>query len=127
MANILIAEDDQELLDVLALTLRDAGHTITAARDGQEAVGLLKDNEFEILITDIVMPNKEGIETIMDVRRQWPEIKIVAMSGGGFQTAQQYLDIAHKLGAAAILPKPFHRDQILAALDQILGSKPSSA
>ncbi len=122
MARILIVDDTPDLLQVLVMILRDAGHIITAARDGQEALGLLKRIEFDLMITDIVMPNKEGLETIMEARRAVPHLKIIAMSGGGWFPSQQYLAIAEKLGASAILSKPFSGDDVLAAVSRVLSA-----
>jgi Response regulator containing CheY-like receiver, AAA-type ATPase, and DNA-binding domains len=120
MARILIADDSPDLLQVLVMILRDAGHQTTAARDGQEALSLLKRIEFDVMITDIVMPNKEGMETIMEARRLVPGLKIIAMSGGGWMSAQHYLDVASKLGASVVLTKPFSGDDVLAAVRRVL-------
>lgn len=120
MAKILIVDDDHALLQILAVTLREAGHEITVARDGREAGDLLKRIKVDLLITDIVMPNKEGVETIVDARRDAPDMKILAMSGGGLVPAAQYLFIAQKLGADSVLSKPFHREELLAAIGQLL-------
>jgi Response regulator containing CheY-like receiver, AAA-type ATPase, and DNA-binding domains len=122
MAKILVADDSPEILHVLSMILRDAGHDTTTASDGHEALQLLELNHYDLLITDIVMPNKEGIETIIAARRKAPDLKIIAMSGGGsWMTAQQYLDMASKLGAAKVLPKPFSRTDALLAISQVLG------
>ncbi len=126
MARILIVDDTPDLLQVLVMILRDAGHIITAARDGQEALSLLKRIEFDVMITDIVMPNKEGMETIIEARRAMPHLKIIAMSGGGLLPAQQYLAIAGKLGASAVLSKPFSSDDVLAAVGRVLSETPET-
>lgn len=120
MARILVADDSPDLLQLLVMILRDAGHNISAARDGQEALSLLKRIEFDVMITDIVMPNKEGIETIMEARRLAPGLKIIAMSGGGWMSAQNYLDMAAKLGASVVLTKPFSGDDVLSAVSRAL-------
>ena len=81
---------------------------------------LVANNDFDIIITDLVMPEKEGIETIMELSRTAPNIKIIAMSGGGRVNATDYLTIARRVGASDTLAKPFSGDELLAAVSRVL-------
>lgn len=119
MPKILIIDDDENIRDFLEDVLSMSGFEVATASDGAEGVKKAKELLPEILITDIVMPEKEGIEVIMEIRKQHPEIKIIAMSGGT-EHASLYLDMAEKLGARRILPKPFTHNDILLAVKELL-------
>ena len=105
MAQILVIEDDELHRSLLVSVLAGAGHAVTEAADGKRGLEAAKLNIPDLVVTDLVMPEKEGIETIMELRRQFPEIGIIAMSGAGH--ASTYLELASKLGAQATLAKPF--------------------
>ena len=105
-SKILLVDDNAELLELAALLLRDADHAVTMATDGAEAMRLVEDNAFDLVITDIVMPDKEGLETIRELRRKNPTLKIIAMSGGGSVAPEDYLSMARTFGAAQTLAKP---------------------
>ena len=121
MARILLVDDNEELLELTALVLRGANYSVAAAANGKEALKLLADNEFDLVLTDVVMPEKEGIETIMEIRKKFPEIKIIAMSGGGAAAPEEYLVVARMLGAAKSLAKPFTGEQLLSTVSSVLG------
>lgn len=104
--------------EALLSTLRRAGYTITIASDGAEGLGRAKEQFYDIVVTDIVMPDKEGIETIIELRRNCPETKIIAMSGGGRVRADDYLMLAKKLGASATIAKPFSGTEFLRLLEK---------
>ena len=97
--------------------LRGAGYSVESAPDGREAVHRLAEAAFDLVITDLVMPEQEGIETIQILRKEFPHLKIVAVSGafGG-----EYLRVARLLGAHAILEKPFSVDSLLAVVEETL-------
>jgi DNA-binding response OmpR family regulator len=120
MAKILLVDDNAELLEMAALFLRQAEHVVTTAADGKEAMRLVEGNAFDLVITDIVMPEKEGLETIMELRRKTPALKIIAMSGGGSVAPEDYLSMARAFGAAQTLAKPFLGEELLAAVDRVL-------
>ena len=120
MAKILVVDDNNELREMTSRVLRNAGHIVTGATNGNEATRLVQDNTFDLVITDLVMPEKDGIETIMELRRKIPALKIIAMSGGGLVAPENYLVIARQLGTAQTLAKPFSRDELLAAVDRVL-------
>lgn len=104
---ILVVDDNADLRDSLRLLLDRLGYDAEAARDGQQALEIQRRRPAAILLTDIFMPGKDGIETIEAFRRDWPSIKIVAMSGGGTVATRDYLEVAPDIGADAVLRKPF--------------------
>ncbi len=118
MAQILVIEDDELHRSLLVSVLFGAGHVVTEAADGQRGLEVAKLNIPDLVVTDLVMPEKEGIETIMEFRREFPEIGIIAMSGAGH--ASTYLQLASKLGAQATLAKPFPAEALLGAVEKTL-------
>ena len=116
--SVLVVDDDDKLRDLLPLMLEPVGHTVTCARDGAEAVRMLDRQNFDLVITDIMMPEMDGIELIPKIRTRQPATRIVAVSGGGkFFTTTSCLQIAKTLDAHAVVMKPFNRDQLLAGIN----------
>ena len=109
---ILVVDDNPDQRDSLRLLLVRLGYEAEAARDGQQAMEVQRDRPADILITDIFMPGKDGIETIEAFRREWPAIRIVAMSGGGAVATRDYLEVAPDIGADAVLRKPFTLERL---------------
>jgi len=122
MARILLIDDDRELRWTLRLMLEEVGHEVLEAADGVAGVELQSRMEPELIITDIIMPEKEGIETILDLRRRDPNARIIAISGGGRLTPKDFLSAARRLGARCTLKKPFRREQLLEAIYTCLAS-----
>jgi len=120
MAKILIVDDEPQLRRILRLTLERAGHEVREAADGQEASGILSTEKPKLMITDLIMPNKEGTETIREARKCQPDLKIIAISGGGHSRGPDILDLAQKLGADRTFKKPFKPNEIAAAVDELL-------
>jgi DNA-binding NtrC family response regulator len=121
MARILLIEDDDFLRQVLAETLEREGHIVTGARDGRQGLVFFSPGAFDLAITDIVMPEKEGLEVVRSLRSRDPHLKVLAISGGGhFGAADTYLLLASRLGAHETLAKPFTRDDLLATLSRLL-------
>ena len=123
MPRILIIDDDETLLDTLEQLLAAAGHAVVTASDGLIAAKLFRAEPFHLVLTDIVMPNREGIETIIALRRDFPEVGVIAMSGGSDQV-KTYLDMAARLGAHRTLAKPFTPQQLHEAIAEVLGARP---
>ncbi len=121
MARILIVEDEVAVRAWLAQVLRNAGFEVLEARDGTEALQLHQAHPFELVITDIVMPDKEGLELIRELRQARLEMKIIATSGSEHPGTEVYLKIAKMFGAAEVLVKPFSEQELLAAVHQVLG------
>ena len=109
----LVVDDDPMVRDVVVRTLSSAGYPVEAASNGSEAVKIFTETPFPIVVTDIVMPEKEGIETILELRRIAPEVKILAISGGGRERGKEFLRYASRLGANAVLSKPFRKAELL--------------
>ena len=116
MGLILVIEDDSHIRSVIRQMLEQAGHNVMEARDGEEGFILFKKKNADLVITDIVRPKKEGIETIVDLKAEFPEVKIIAMSGGGRLGPETYLQIADGFGSDRILTKPFSRNELLEAI-----------
>ena len=120
MSAILVIDDDASVREVVSEMLRLEGHTVTIAENGREAIPLLAANTFDLVITDLIMPEKEGIETISEIRRTNNKIPIVAISGGGRLGPGDYLETARYIGADATLAKPFARQELLATIGALL-------
>ena len=122
MPKILLADDEEVLRSLLTIMLETDGHEVKAVVNGMEVLKAMakEDASFDLLITDLIMPEREGIETIMELRKKHPKLKIIAMSGGGRSGADGYLKLALKLGAAAILEKPFDRQELLDTVRKVV-------
>lgn len=122
MADILIIDDDDVFRDVLASALEHAGHVVRQATNGIEGLQKFHQQPAELVITDIVMPEKEGLDTIRDLRREFPKARIIAMSGGLAHDPRLYLHMAEKFGAQAVLAKPFALEDLKKVVDAALAS-----
>jgi CheY-like chemotaxis protein len=120
-----LVDDDADVRYALGKYLRRAGHEVVEAGDGKAALFLLKDDSFDTIVTDIIMPEADGIELVMAVRRRTPGLPIIAISGGGRLGSLNYLSMAAGLGAKIVLSKPVDPDTLLAAVDKVVGH-PSS-
>jgi CheY-like chemotaxis protein len=121
MARILVVDDEPDILVILDRMLRRAEHETVLASNGKEAIKRLEESPVDAVITDLIMPDGEGIETIAAIRKRWPGVKIIAMSGGGRQSPVAYLAVAATLGADATLAKPFERADLVETLNRVLG------
>jgi CheY-like chemotaxis protein len=124
MARILIADDDPEIRASLDKLLRMVGHEVQLAKDGHEAVRILETETFDLMITDIVMPRQDGLECLMHTRKKYPDLPLVAISGGGKDRTENYLKMAKAFGAAEIFMKPFSPKALLAKVDELVGQAP---
>ncbi|HNQ44453.1 MAG TPA: response regulator [Candidatus Cloacimonadota bacterium] len=120
MIKILVIEDDNSFRNVLVQMLSRAGYAVKQAGDGNQAVEVCRAFEPDLVLTDIIMPDKEGLETIQELLGIFPNMKIIAMSGGGKFGPDSYLPLAQKLGAKASLQKPFMRDELLSTIAEVL-------
>lgn len=120
MNRILIIDDDHHILLMIKKMLERAGFEVDLASDGDEGLELFNKGSFDVVITDIIMPEKEGLETIREMKRMHPDIKIIAMSGGGQVSAENYLKTARMFGATKILTKPFTQKQMVSAVRELL-------
>jgi CheY-like chemotaxis protein len=120
MAHILLVEDDDGVRAMLRDTLVHDGHEVTEARNGQEGLALYCQIKPDLLVTDIVMPEKEGLELLMELRKRDRHAKIIAISGGGQKQRADYLQMARLMGAAQVLAKPFASAALRAAVAEVL-------
>jgi len=120
MASILLVEDDEHLRPMLKLVLERAGHQVQEAGNGNEALEIYNRHPADLVVTDLVMPDKEGLETIRELRRIDPDVKIIAMSGGGRTGIKNYLEMAKSFGADHILAKPFSNQEILDSIQLVI-------
>jgi DNA-binding response OmpR family regulator len=120
MARILIIDDDIQILNMLRQTLGREGYDVVAALDGKEGLRLYRENPADLIITDLIMPEKEGLEIIMELRRAFPDVKIIAISGGGRLDPAQYLRMAKSFGAQYAFAKPVEREELLKAIEKLL-------
>jgi CheY-like chemotaxis protein len=122
MARILVIDDNEDVCAVVCGVLETAGHEAVRAPDGARGVELQRKSPVALVITDILMPEKEGLETIRDLRQEFPSLKIIAMSGAGARLkATNHLFTAQALGAHAVLHKPFEPSVLLRAVREVLG------
>src|SRR5690349_1966101 len=116
MHRILVVDDDEAIRQTLAKTLERAGYEVVLAVDGREAIRLFRTTPVDVAIVDIWMPEKDGLETLMEMRRHSPDARVIAMSGGARLGITSPLEWARRFGAKAILTKPFSSDELLATL-----------
>jgi len=120
MATIVVIDDDDGVRETVARMLKGASHEVHEAADGDTGLELCLEVKPSIVVTDILMPQKEGIETILALKRADPSIRIIAISGGGRIGSTDILTMARQLGADDVLEKPFRRAELLAAIDRLL-------
>jgi CheY-like chemotaxis protein len=126
MAVLLVIEDDEAMRKLMVRTLSAGKHKVHQAENGREGLALMDEHTPDIVITDILMPQKEGIATIREVQERAPDTRIIAVSGGGMSHNLMFLDVARALGADAVLAKPFRPAQLMSAVERVLG-EPRSA
>jgi CheY-like chemotaxis protein len=119
MARVLVIDDDAAMRRMMARVLSGAGHQVREAADGDEGLAAFAAEGADLVVCDLVMPDREGIETIRELRRAAPQLPILAVSGGGFPSV--YLQSAVRLGASAALVKPFRAAELLDAVARLLG------
>lgn len=120
MANILVIDDDDSIRFSLKMALEDANHQVDTSPDGEAGMALFAATAPDLVITDIFMPEKEGLETIDEIKRIRPETKIIAISGGGHMDPNDYLNIARRIGADCTLTKPFDIQVLVDAVNELL-------
>jgi YesN/AraC family two-component response regulator len=126
MANILLVEDEPLVLETLSTAIKSNGHTVVTAPNGVQGLKRFAEQQFDLVVTDIIMPDKEGIEMILEMRRQKPDAKIVAISGGGRTGSVEFLKMAESFGAVATLKKPIRLAEFLSVLRECLGDGSSA-
>lgn len=119
MKQILLIDDNESFRRALSRVLQRGGYKVEAAAEGAAALKLFQKTKFNLVITDLVMPGKEGLETILELRQFEPALKIIAISGGGWTGSGVYLEMARRLGATKTLAKPFRVEEILKLVSEI--------
>ena len=120
MSSILIIEDDSGVRDLFKKCLEKAGHEVHCANDGEAGLKSYRDFQSDLVITDMVMPKKEGVETIFELKREFPDVKIIAISGGGLLEPGRYLALAKAQGVEKILQKPIKSSLLLSSTEEVL-------
>ena len=120
METVLIIDDEAPIRSMVRLVLERAGYSVLEAADGAEGIRVFRENPADLILTDLIMPNKDGIGLIIDLKKEFPAVKIIAMSGGGLNRPEGYLRGAQKLGAACTLSKPLNRNDLLRAVKDTL-------
>jgi len=113
---VLVIDDDPVARHTLRAILEDEGFAVTCAEDGRKGLAAFRQSRPDVVVTDMVMPENEGIETIIELRSIWPHGPIIAMSGGGRTGNTDYLRLARGMGADAILMKPFEPAELLSCI-----------
>ena len=131
MASILIIDDEEDIRDALQMVLERAGYEVRVASNGNEAIELQREAPAQLVITDIIMPEKDGVHTIKELSREFPGVRIIAISGGGGVeplaykpgaiTTTAYLAAAKEVGADRVFTKPFDRKDLIQTVDELLG------
>jgi CheY-like chemotaxis protein len=126
MARILVIDDESQIRSMLRLMLERAGYEVLEAPDGLEGIKSYRENPADLVISDLIMPNKDGIGMMIELKKEFPDAKIIAMSGGGLNKPDGYLEGAKKLGAEHTLTKPIDRHELLRAVQDSLEEKPAT-
>ena len=119
---VLVIDDNPDMRRTMQALLESEGFAVSVAADGEEALRLQRERPAAVVITDIFMPGKEGIETIFELRKQFPQTKIIVMSGGSRATGMDYFDVARELGAVKALKKPFAPEELIDAVRELTAS-----
>ncbi|MCK4763931.1 MAG: response regulator [Candidatus Aminicenantes bacterium] len=121
MKRILVIDDERQICEMLRKKLESVGYAVAEAPNGKVGLKLHKENLFDLIITDIFMPEKEGLETIRELKQDFPQLKIIAITGGYSSGPEELLNVARMLGADRTFPKPFKLKEIVEAINQLLG------
>jgi CheY-like chemotaxis protein len=122
MPRILVIDDEPLIRATVVTILTREGFSVEEASDGATGIAMFRKNPPDLVITDVFMPNRDGIEVVMELKRSYPHIKIIAMTGGGRMRMMEIGSAANILGADHMLHKPFERESLLAAVSAVLGT-----
>ena len=120
MSKLLVIDDEKLARVTMRKILERAGHEVVEATNGVEGVDLYRAGKFDLVITDIIMPDKEGVETIMELTRDFPDVRIIAISGGGRTRNLDFLKLAKQHGAKQVLAKPFSQSDLVNMVNAVL-------
>ena len=122
MGKILIIDDEPYILLMLKKMIEKIGHEVDLASNGREGMELFQKEQVDMVITDIIMPDKEGLEIILEMKKTHPDLKIIAISGGGRISPESYLECARHFGASRVFQKPFKQNEIVSAVKELMAS-----
>lgn len=120
MARILVVDDEADFRRIVSRMLTGAGHTVEEAADGRQAIEAYRARPCDLVLADLYMPDIDGVETIIRLRHEFPDVRIIAVSGGGHLGKEDVLKIAAGVGAQATLTKPLEKKTLLATVEQVL-------
>jgi two-component system, cell cycle response regulator CpdR len=123
MPGVLIVEDDKELREMLKMSLLRSGFTVMEAENGKDAIAHFKPLVTDLVVTDLIMPEEDGLKVVIKLRELKPSIRIIAISGGGKVGPGSYLNLAKALGADAIYSKPFSIKDLISKIENLLDSE----
>lgn len=127
MIRILLVDDDDLSRTTVHQMLERAGHQVRSTGSGREALTLYRADPVELVVTDLIMPDTDGLELIQELRKLNAAVRILAISGGGRVNANEYLTVARRFGASGILAKPFSNQELREAVTAALGTPPTDA
>jgi CheY-like chemotaxis protein len=125
--SVLVVDDDPAIRELLKLVLQARGCDVVVAEDGRRASRALADGVFDLVVTDLLMPERDGLEFIREAHQAHPGMKIIAMSGGGHIASESYLKMAKAFGADALLEKPFDQEDLWRAIAAVQLAPPAGA
>lgn len=120
MKRILVIDDDQKITELIKIWLEEAGYEVLVALNGQEGLKIQREDPADLIITDIFMPQREGTGVLVDVYDEFPQTKVIVMSGGGASDKVDYLELARLLGAVKVFQKPFDLKELLETVQSII-------
>jgi DNA-binding NtrC family response regulator len=121
MKKILVVDDEDAIRSMICVVLKADDREFVEAANGTEAKHLIESSSFDLVISDVIMPDCDGIELVMSIRQKRPDLPVIIMSGGGRVQAAHYLNLAEKLGAARVFEKPFDTTALRTAVSDLLG------
>jgi two-component system nitrogen regulation response regulator NtrX len=122
---ILVVDDDAQIRNLLRTVLAAHGYIVRHAADGTEAARLIRDEVPDLVVTDIFMPEADGFEVLTVIKKSYPEIPVIVVSGSQITPNVDFLDLAGRLGAYSVLQKPFRPQELIDAIEQALANKPA--
>jgi CheY-like chemotaxis protein len=120
LAHILVIDDDPWIRKIFKQILETEGHSVDTAADGQEGIDNYRNFRADLVVTDMVMPVKDGLKTILELDKEFPGVKVIAISGGGVIEPDRYLALAESIGTKKTLTKPVRKDDLIEAVNEVL-------
>jgi two-component system chemotaxis response regulator CheY len=127
MTKILVIDDDVAVRETIVQILEDGGYRVVSAEDGKRGMIAFRDEHPDLTVTDLLMPQQGGIQTICEIRHTKPDAKIIAVSGGGRATDNDLLHLAKQFGASDTIAKPFDPDELLSLVEECLAGRGGAA